>query len=47
MPTHEINGCTIYYEVRGEGEPLLLLHGGSGIGGDWRHVFTSAIRPVT
>ena len=23
----------------GEGEPLLLLHGGSGIGADWAHVF--------
>lgn len=33
----------MYYEVRGEGEPLLLLHGGMGIGGDWRHVF--AVNP--
>jgi pimeloyl-ACP methyl ester carboxylesterase len=41
MPTHEVNGCQIYYEARGDGEPLLLLHGGSGIGGDWQHVFTS------
>ena len=40
MPTHEVNGCQLYYEVRGEGDPLLLLHGGTGIGGDWQHVFT-------
>ena len=31
----------MYYEVRGEGEPLLLLHGGMGIGSDWKHVFAS------
>ena len=24
---------------RGDGEPLLLLHGGLGVGDDWRHVF--------
>ena len=31
----------MYYEVRGEGEPLLLLHGGMGIGNDWRHIFAA------
>jgi len=41
MPTHDVNGCQIYYEARGEGDPLLLLHGGSGIGADWQHVFTA------
>src|ERR1044071_4001165 len=41
MPTLEIHGCAIYFEDRGEGEPLLLLHGGMGIGADWRHVFPS------
>src|SRR3712207_5094525 len=25
----EVNGLTVYYEVCGEGEPLLLLHGGT------------------
>ena len=40
MPTLEINSCQIYYEVRGDGEPLLLLHGGTGIGADWNLVFT-------
>ena len=24
------NGLNYYYEIRGEGEPLLLLHGGLG-----------------
>lgn len=41
MPTAALNGFDMYYEVRGEGEPLLLLHGGMGIGSDWRHVFQS------
>lgn len=26
----EVNGVSYYYEIRGEGEPLLLLHGGLG-----------------
>lgn len=29
----------MHYQVRGSGEPLLLLHGGMGIGDDWRQVF--------
>jgi len=35
----EINGIPLYYERRGSGRPVLLLHGGTGIGDDWRHVF--------
>lgn len=34
-----LNGFECYYERRGEGAPLVLLHGGMGIGADWRHVF--------
>ena len=30
--TVEINGASIYYEIYGTGEPLLLLHGGLGNG---------------
>jgi pimeloyl-ACP methyl ester carboxylesterase len=29
----------IHHESRGEGPPLLLLHGFTGTGGDWVHVF--------
>jgi pimeloyl-ACP methyl ester carboxylesterase len=29
-----INGIEIYYEIHGDGEPLLLLHGGMGWSGD-------------
>ena len=38
--TIDVNGFQMYYEARGDGEPLLLLHGGTGIGADWQHVFT-------
>ena len=39
MTTIAVNGFEMYFEDRGSGEPLLLLHGGMGIGADWRHVF--------
>src|SRR6266571_1459479 len=41
MPLVSLNGFEMYYEVRGEREPLLLLHGGMGIGNDWRHIFAA------
>lgn len=31
------NGIELYYETRSAGEPLLLLHGGSGSHEDWVH----------
>jgi pimeloyl-ACP methyl ester carboxylesterase len=34
-----INDIEMYYEVRGDGEPLLLLHGGGGIGANWDLIF--------
>ena len=34
-----INGMEMYYEFRGEGEPLILLHGFTGAGSGWRYVF--------
>ena len=30
----DVNGFQMYLDQRGDGEPLLLLHGGTGIGGD-------------
>lgn len=39
MPDVELNGFRLHYDDRGSGEPLLLLHGGMGIGDDWKHVF--------
>jgi pimeloyl-ACP methyl ester carboxylesterase len=43
MPTADLNGCQLYYDDRGDhaGTPLLLLHGGTGIGADWTYVFPS------
>lgn len=32
----ELNGCNIYYEEFGRGEPLLLLHGFLSTGDDWK-----------
>jgi pimeloyl-ACP methyl ester carboxylesterase len=37
--TYAVNGIDMYVDVRGDGEPLLLLHGFTGSGADWRHVF--------
>lgn len=34
-----VNDIEMYYETRGEGEPLLLLHGGGGVGANWELVF--------
>jgi pimeloyl-ACP methyl ester carboxylesterase len=36
-----VNDIEMYYVIRGEGEPLLLLHGGGGIGANWNLVFPS------
>jgi pimeloyl-ACP methyl ester carboxylesterase len=36
-----VNGLTLYYEIQGSGDPLILLHGGLGSTG-----MTSQIRPA-
>jgi pimeloyl-ACP methyl ester carboxylesterase len=36
----EINGIQQAWDVAGEGEPLLWLHGAMGSGSDWRFLFT-------
>src|ERR1035441_10436446 len=35
-----LNGVRIYFEVRGTGEPVLLLHGFSGSSQDWKPLST-------
>jgi len=35
--TASVNGVQLYYEIEGAGEPLLLLHGGTGCHGDWAY----------
>jgi pimeloyl-ACP methyl ester carboxylesterase len=36
----EINGVDLHYEIAGDGEPLLWLHGFMGAGSDWKYVFS-------
>ena len=35
----EINGFELNYEMAGDGEPLLWLHGFMGAGPDWKYIF--------
>jgi hypothetical protein len=35
----EINGLELNYEIAGDGEPLLWLHGFMGAGPDWKYIF--------
>ena len=37
--TEPVNDIEMYYEIRGEGEPLVLLHGGGGVGANWDLIF--------
>lgn len=37
--TISVNGMEMYYEIRGTGEPLVLLHGGNGAGANWDLIF--------
>jgi pimeloyl-ACP methyl ester carboxylesterase len=37
--TIHVNGIEMYFETRGEGEPLVLLHGGGGVGANWQLIF--------
>ena len=37
--TIHVNDIEMYCETRGEGEPLVLLHGFSGLGRDWELIF--------
>lgn len=39
-----LNGNSIYYEIQGQGEPLLLLHGGLSHSGAW-HQQVAALKP--
>src|SRR5438477_9646100 len=40
--TIPVNGMEMYYEIRGAGEPLVLLHGGTGAGVNWSLIFKDA-----
>ena len=38
-----VNGIELFFRDSGSGEPLLLLHGFTGSGEDWQHVFTEPL----
>ena len=38
----ELNGVSLHYDITGEGEPLLWVHGFLGTGSDWKHIFEDA-----
>jgi pimeloyl-ACP methyl ester carboxylesterase len=47
MPYLPVNGLNMYYEVHGDGPPLLLLHGGCGsIPEKWIPFFTPQFRVI-
>jgi pimeloyl-ACP methyl ester carboxylesterase len=41
--TADVNGLQLFYRDAGDGTPLLLLHGFTGSGDDWKHVFADPI----
>ena len=38
MPSLRVNGVELYYELAGEGDPLVLVHGSWGDHGNWQPV---------
>ena len=44
MPTLSVNGTELYYEQRGDGEPLLLVQGTTGHSLHWGEPFLSALQ---
>ena len=41
--TADVNGVQLFYRDSGDGAPLLLLHGFTGCGDDWAHVFAGPL----
>ena len=44
--TMTINGCELYYEEHGGGDPVLCLHGFTGSSGDWFYAGREALKPA-
>ena len=41
-PVLDTHGISLHYDIVGNGEPLLFLHGGLGSGANWRFIFPEA-----
>ena len=41
--TADVNGLQLFYRDRGRGTPLILLHGFTGTGDEWQHVFADPL----
>ena len=47
MPFAAVNGLNMYYEIHGDGLPLLLLHGGGGpVSAKWISIFSPHFRVI-
>ncbi len=44
MPMMRLNGVECYYEVQGEGEPIVFLHHGFGCTKMWKEIVPAAVR---
>ncbi len=42
--TEQVNGIEMYYEIRGRGEPLVMLHGFSGAGSNWEPFLSGLVK---
>ena len=42
--TEQVNGIEMYYEIRGRGEPLVMLHGFSGAGSNWESFLSGLVK---
>src|SRR6476620_2176439 len=38
-----VNGIDMHVDIRGDGEPLVLLHGGGGAGVNWNLIFDAPV----
>lgn len=44
VPFETINGRRLYYEIHGEGKPIVLLHHGFGCTKIWKEIFPSLVK---
>jgi pimeloyl-ACP methyl ester carboxylesterase len=44
MPEQVVNGCRLYYEERGEGDPILCIHGGGSSAVMWEEAVDELAR---